>query len=109
MGATGGADRMMLFRIYLGKEQNPSMGLVVPCTPEMLAAADARVERQFDGYTTIDAKGVWRGKKEGVLIYEFISLNLASGIIEDLARDLRDICNQACVLVTKTEVDSEFI
>jgi uncharacterized membrane-anchored protein YitT (DUF2179 family) len=65
------------------------------------------ISEYFDGFTIIESVGYWKGTKESGLIIEIIcSDNMA---VYRLAEDIKTLNKQESVLVTWTNVDSQFI
>jgi hypothetical protein len=64
---------------------------------------------ELDGYTIIQACGVWKGVMEEAYIFVYIGSAWGRAVVERIARQLRDTYKQECVFLTVTPLDVEVI
>ena len=81
-------------------------------------AARAHLVSIFGGYTAFHAKGAWRSEDAvgPSIVYEVLTNNVEwedtwsrANRVPDLARTLRDLCSQMCVLYTVETVQGAFV
>jgi hypothetical protein len=65
------------------------------------------VNREFDGYTFLDAVGIWKGKEENTAIVEIVTEDKDK--IDFLVRNLKADLNQEAILLQTLLTNSEFI
>jgi len=70
---------------------------------------DKIVGRYFDGYTVIEAQGVWCGKRENSLIIEIIAEGKDRPKVLAIAREINIANKQECCLVQEIACRSTFV
>lgn len=93
------------YRIYLGLTQGIGANKGHAVKGKMVKDTRKIVGRFFEGYTVYNAKGVWRGSQELTKVFEIIATNTSREIVKGIAEEIRDLCNQACVMITEKPVD----
>lgn len=104
------SEYFVTYRIYVGLTQGIGERAGHAVKGKMIKDSMKVVDRYFEGYSIFNGRGVWQGKKELCKVFEIVSLNTSySGIIKGIATEIRDICNQACVMITQTPTDMEVV
>jgi len=67
------------------------------------------IGKYVDSYTLVPAIGVYRGVQEKTLIIEILTDRRNSGLLESLCVELRDLCQQDCVLMAVTKCNAKLI
>ncbi len=63
----------------------------------------------LQGYTLIDARGVWNGEPEDSLIIEWLTTSNNRYIVDQIARQIKISNDQQAVLVQEIDVRSRLI
>jgi len=67
------------------------------------------VGHEFSGFTVIKTTGYWNHESERSLIIEVLADELKKPTVQQLCELIRSLNNQDSVLMTETEVHTEFI
>jgi hypothetical protein len=71
---------------------------------------EATVNGRLTGFTVYHAIGSWYGKQEDSLVIEAISATYDwSKVMLDLAKELKALLKQECVIVTEQEINVKFV
>lgn len=63
------------------------------------------VQKRFDAFSTFKGNGYWKGKREASLTIEIMENDGALERVKEIAREIKEINGQECVLVTRYVVD----
>ena len=93
-----------LFKIYLGLN-NPETDIEF-CQFDVIR----EINEIFDCATIYVASGLWQGKKETSLVIEILEdINFTYARIRNIIIHLKKLYNQNTILLTRQEIDCEFI
>jgi hypothetical protein len=69
------------------------------------------VSHEFSGFTVLDVVGYWKGVAERAIVIEIIAEggDRTRGTIMALAKRIREINDQECVMMTVQDVEMELI
>ena len=67
------------------------------------------LEKYYDGYTVLNAKGYWKGVPEKSIVIEIVTHGNEDTNIRNLAVDIRNANKQECVLVQRIKNVQWFI
>jgi hypothetical protein len=102
-------DHFVTYRIYVGLTQGIGERAGHAVKGKMVKDSMKVLDRYFKGYSIFNGRGVWEGKKELCKVFEIVAPNTEAATIKANAEEIRNLCNQACVMVTQTPTDMETI
>ena len=74
-----------------------------------IKATEAIIDKYFDCYTVIDARGKWHGKAEPSVIFEIIAGIHRYPTMKQIAREIDDLNHQQAVLVQSLQCNSVLV
>ena len=101
-----------LFRVYCGLNEPGGDNSASMCQQrgDVVVKLAGKI---FQGFTSYDAVGSWKGETEPTKIVELMcqqsELNKMSADVYEFAKCYKDLANQESVMIIKSEVGGDFV